>query len=81
MTDYNEMQSSVQTAVREGVFASDPQRIVTKALVIYESIREDGSRVLTVVPSEDMRAYDILGFVDYAQQVARSWIDMEMRDQ
>lgn len=79
MSDKMNLQSSVQAAIRNGVYAHDPARIVTKALVIYESLTEDGERVLSVVPSEDMRSYDILGFIAHAQQVARSWIDIELR--
>lgn len=73
------LQDDVQTAIRTGVHAFDPNRIVTKALVVYECILEDGQRVLNMVPSEDMRAYDILGFTSYAEQVARTWVDAETR--
>lgn len=72
-----DLQTNVQKAIREGVFATDPTRLVTKALVIYECLRDDGTRILSVVPSEDMRSYDMLGFLGYAQQAARTWIDRE----
>ena len=75
--DYDALQVNIQSAIRDGVHASDPQRVVTRALVIYESISESGSRTLSVVPGEDMRSYDMLGFLAYAQQAARSWIDRE----
>ena len=80
MTDYDNIQEAVQDAIRNGVHAYDSERIVTKAVVIYEALNSDGSRTLTVMPSEDMRAYDVLGFLAYAKQATCSVIDEEIKD-
>lgn len=68
------LSAAVHNAVRDAVQANDPNLLVTRAVVIYEFLDEEGKRKLSVWPSEDARWWDVLGMTQYAQAVASAVI-------
>lgn len=70
------MADAVQTAVSE-VYPGD---IVTRWVVLAESIDRDGERAMIMVAQQDMRSWDTLGMLHHAirrEEVASHWNDEE----
>lgn len=69
----NALPNALQTCVAE----HDADRMITRQLVIFESITGDGERTLSFFPGPEMRAWDVLGYIDYVKTITDEWIKNE----
>jgi hypothetical protein len=72
-------EQDISRAVYDAIQSADPERMVTKTMVVFESIRSDGARSVAVVCSPDTRTWDVIGLAEYASQTARYHINDELR--
>jgi hypothetical protein len=54
--------------------------MVTRVVVVAENINDAGERLISVIPSPDMRTWDVAGFLHYAQAASDSWIARSFND-
>lgn len=71
------LNEAIPQALQLCVSEHDPARIITRSVVIFESLTVDGQRAMTVFPGPDMRVWDILGMTAYVEKFAHMYMDQE----
>lgn len=67
--DMEGMQTRVADALSQAV---GQEELVTKWVVLVESMSEDGTRGLWAVAQEGMKGYEVLGFLHYGMQIEQA---------
>lgn len=71
------LNDAIPQALQLCVSEHDPARIITRSVVIFESLTVDGERAMTVFPGPDMRVWDILGMTTYVENFARMYMEQD----
>lgn len=68
----------LQQKVADALSQATDGRLITRSVVVYESLMDNGERVISVVQSPDCRAWDILGLTQWANELALLMIRSEV---
>lgn len=71
------LNEAIPQALQLCVSEHDPNRIITRSLVVFESLTVDGERAMTIFPGPDMRVWDVLGMTQYVEKFAKMYMDQE----
>jgi hypothetical protein len=72
----DEVAHSITDAIQSTLASTGDIRMITRSLIVFESIDEDGAKSITLIPGDEMSGWDIVAFAAYADEVGRQ----EIRD-
>jgi hypothetical protein len=71
MAEYAEVREAVEGAISGALHATDGD-MLTRWVLLAEVIEDSGSRAVWCITPEDMKAWDTLGLLTYAQQIEQA---------
>jgi ribosomal protein S5 len=67
----DEVTHSITDAIQSTLAATGDIRMITRSLIVFESIDEHGAKSITLIPGDEMTGWDIVAFAAYADEAGR----------
>lgn len=72
------LRSVVADALANALTSHGDGRMITRHIVVFESMLENGERVMSVLGSDDLRSWDMLALAGWATTCANTAIANEL---
>lgn len=65
---------SITDAIQSTLAANGDVRMITRSIIIFESIDSEGDKSITLLPGDEMTGWDMCAFAAYVDEMGRSII-------